>query len=414
MKNVIKMSLATAVMMTVGSVSVQAADGFKVFDDIKFSGELRPRYQYTDNDQTAADAGSTFTNRTNLNFSGKLLEVDGLKATVELNAVSDFGTKDGSSDKAAEATVGKVSQAKIEYGASGANLAFGRSTTNLDNQRWIGSVGWKQNFQTLDLASVAYKGEGLDLFAAYVYGINAIGDDGNGQKDVLYNGVTGSGETNSAIVNASYTVSEALKLTAYAYMIGSFDDTYGVALTGKAPVGDVKLGYRAEYATQTDPSLSTSGAVDRTNVGADYMNFELNANISGILVGANYEVLGADKTSINTHLATKHKFNGWVDKFLRTPDDGLIDTNLMVGYTQPGFGTIKGLYHMFESDKNGRDYGTEFDVIYVNKIPGVEGMTGMLKAGFYSGDDGAGFTGTTDLSKDASKVWAMLDYKFSI
>ena len=93
MKNVIKMSLATAMMISVGTVSAQA-DGMNVLSDVKFKGELRPRYEYVDSDASTQDAGNIFTNRTNLNFEAKLLEVDGLKATLELNSVNDFNSLD--------------------------------------------------------------------------------------------------------------------------------------------------------------------------------------------------------------------------------------------------------------------------------------------------------------------------------
>jgi len=435
MKNVIKMSLATAMMMSVGSVSAQADDGIKIFDDIKFKGELRPRYQLTDNDATASSKGSTFTNRTNLNISAKLLEVDGLKATVELNSVNDFNTLDqNDKDLAGEADVAKMSQAKIEYGVSGANLTVGRSTTNLDNQRFIGSVGWKQNFQTLDLVSAAYNKDSLSLFAAYVYGVNAIGDDGNGEQGIYYGinrttdaivagGGTASGATSTALVNASYKAMDELTLTAYSYMIGSVSDTYGLALTGKAKAGDIGITYRAEYATQTDATLEVKsyGKAERES---DYYNLDLGVNMSGILAGVNYEVLGAGKdgglngsaAGFQTPFATKHKFNGWADMFLVTPTTGLVDANLMVGYTAKDFGVAKVIYHTFEADRGSTDYGDEIDLIYINKVPGLVGVTGMLKAAFYSGEsEAAGFgLNGSNLDKDMTKFWAMLDYKFSI
>ncbi len=421
------MSLATAMMMSVGSVTAQA-EGIKVFDDIKFNGELRPRYQMTDYDATTASKGHTFTNRTNLNFSAKLLEVDGLKATVELNSVNDFNTLDQhDKDLAGEKDVAKMTQAKIEYSTSGANLTVGRSTTNLDNQRFIGSVGWKQNFQTLDLVSVGYTNDGLDLFAAYVYGINAIGDDGNGEQGIYYGinegtgaiiaaGGTDSGETNSAIINASFKVMDPLKVTAYAYMLGSISDTYGVALTGTTKIEDLGINYRAEYAMQTDASLETKnyGKADRDS---SYVNLELGLNFKGILAGLNYEVLGEGNAgglngkaaAFQTPLATKHKFNGWADLFLITPDAGLVDTNVMLGYNAKEYGVAKAIYHTFDTDRGSLNYGDELDLIYTNKVPGLAGVNGMIKAAFYDGGDTA-----AGKDKDVSKIWLMMDYKFSI
>jgi len=423
MKNVIKMSLATAIMMTAGAVSAQAADGIKIFDDLKFKGELRPRYQYTDREASTASAGSTLTNRTNLNINAGLLGVDGLRATVELNSVNDFGTLDQTTHQtAAEAAVAKVSQANIEYSDDGVKATLGRKTLNLDNQRFIGSVGWKQNFQTLDLASVSYKNESFNAIAAYVYGVNAIGDDGNGNESLVYGGGVTSGTTKSAIINASYKIAAPIKLTAYGYLLGSVSNTYGIAATGKIAASEgMKFKYRAEYAMQTDPSFETKSKGKPTNVDSTYINLDLGANFSGILAGINYEVLSANKNyattggpALQTNLATKHKFNGWADLFLKTPAQGLKDLNLMVGYKAKGFGVAKVIYHDFKSDEDSIDYGTELDLIYKNKLPGFQNVAGMLKAGFYSAGDTVAQGNNAGQAKDVSKIWAMLDYKFSI
>lgn len=406
------MSLATAMIMSVGSVSAQAADdGLNVLSDIKLKGQIRPRVEYTDV-ENAGSAGETYTQRINLNIDAALFEVDGLRAVLELNTVNDFGTLDHTGhQRAAEADVAKMSQGHISYKTGDVTGIVGRKTLNLDNQRFIGSVGWKQNFQTLDLGAVAYAKDDFSFIGAYVFGVNAIGDAGNETKGDIYGGGTASGETESVVLNASYKVSDPLKLTAYAYMLGSHSDTYGLALTGAVPVSDgVKLNYRAEYAMQTDASLETKNAT-KPKKDSDYLNLDVNANLDGLLLGVNYEVLGADDTvgvtrGFETPLATKHKFNGWADVFLITPDDGLVDMNLMVGYKNKELGLLKAVYHDFSSDKGSTDYGTELDLLYKRAIPGLKNVTGMLKYADFSAD-AVGYV-------DRQIVWAMLDYKFSI
>jgi hypothetical protein len=195
----------------------------------------------------------------------------------------------------------------------------------------------------------------------------------------------------------------------------------------------VKLDYRAEYAMQGDPSMEihTHGAdvVDpltglwvAKKVDADYYNLDLGANISGVIVGANYEfqsgtsmtdTSGKNKT-FTTPLATGHKFNGWADKFLATPTGGLVDFNARLGYKAKGFGKLLAVYHEFTADQNmvdvngikTDDLGSEIDAVYVNKIPGVKNLTGMLKYADYSKGKVAGY------DKDTTKFWAQLDYKF--
>jgi len=440
MRKLILSLAATPLILGSMAVSAQAADdGFNVLSDVKFKGELRPRYQFSDRDGTTADSGHQLTNRTNLNINAGLLEVDGLNAELELNAVNDFGTEQQSNkDVGGEATVAKISQANISYTAGGVTGILGRKGVNLDNQRFIGTVGWKQNFQTYDLAAVAYGTGGFSIIGAYVYGVNTIFDAGYDYGQGNKFPTSGSGRTNSALVNASYKFMDPIKVTGYAYLLGSASDTYGLAATGKVAMGkSAKLTYRVEGAIQKKATLKTyedglispapGGHNDSLFGDAGYFNVDVGANISGFLVGLNYEVLGgADKndketTQFQTPLATKHKFNGWADQFLGTPTTGLADFNIRAGYKFDTAGKIIGIYHLFNaaadgtggkkdgSDvKSGDAYGSEFDIAYSVKLPGTNNIGLLVKGALYMGDDA-----TNVAAKDTTLAWVQLDYKFA-
>ena len=432
MKKLILSLAATPLILGSMAVSAQAADdGFNVFSDVKFKGELRPRYQFTDTKTSTKDAGHQITNRTNLNFSAKLFEVDGFNGTMELNAVNDFGSEQSATSQVGgEATVAKISQANLSYTAGGVTGIAGRKTVNLDNQRFIGSVGWKQNFQTLDLAAVAYGTGDFNILAAYVYGVNAIGDAGydyGRSPEPKYVGGVTSGRTKSVAVNASYKVMDPLKVTGYAYLLGSASDTYGVALTGKIPAGDsVKLNYRAEVAMQTGSTLETvAGVKGDTSLYGDamYFNVDVGANISGFLAGLNYEMLGgadindAKSSQFQTPLATKHKFNGWADQFLGTPGTGLADLNIRGGYKSKSIGKLLAVYHMFAAAADGATtsagdaYGSELDLLYATKVPGVNNLGLLVKAALFMNDDA--INGATSYNSDKTMAWVQLDYKFA-
>jgi len=458
MRKLILSLAATPLILGSIAVSAQAADdvatgaaapadaGFNIFSDVKFKGELRPRYELRNQedvknaDGSDKTAGSAITNRTNLNFSSKLFEVDGLNAEMELNAVNDFGSEqqtDVQVGKESLGNVAKISQANISYTNSGATGLVGRKTVNLDNQRWVGSVGWKQNFQTLDLGLLSYATEdkAINVTAAYVYGVNAISDSGYeyGRKQ-NYDGVVGSGSTTSMVVNASYKIMDPIKLTGYAYLLGSVSDTYGISATGKIPVGEsTKIGYRAEYAMQTNSSLEHKAAGKTKTVGANYLNVDVDGNVYGVLLGANYELLGANKDynvddltvggpALQTNLATKHKFNGWADQFLKTPIAGLQDLNFRVGYKFETAGKLLAVYHLFNSAEDTRtikgdkttDLGSEIDFLYKVSIPKVKGLGLLAKAALYSGGDAAQVAGDAHgYTKDQTMAWLQLDYKFA-
>ena len=407
MIKIIRISLATAMLIGVSSVSAQAADGIDLVNNVKVKGEIRPRYEMVDQDNATPNANA-FTNRLTIGASADLGGTDWLSAYAEMTNVSslndnyrDLANNNGANHSiVADPDQTRLTQSYIDVKLDKTLIRVGRQMINLDNQRFVGAVAWRQMPQTFDAYLITNNSiKDLNLAAAYVTGVNTIFADGGPKVD--------SFDTRTLLLNASYKVSDALKATAYAYMIGSTSDTYGLSLTGKMAVSDgVKVNYRAEYATQNDSSIDNSG-MGEAKADADYYNLNLGMNMSGILAGVNYEVQsgasGSD-TTFKTPLGTNHKFNGWADLFLNTPAAGLEDLNLMVGYKAKGFGVAKVVYHDFQSDVGNTDYGTEVDFLYKNKVPGVKNLTGMLKAAAYDADS---------FGVDTEKVWLMLSYKFA-
>jgi len=92
MKNIfnIKTLLFVALTAIMGSFSaVSAADGINVFEDIKFSGEIRPRYEYAEVKDNAKDAAKAFTARTHLALTAGLFGINGLSTTVGIQTVNN-------------------------------------------------------------------------------------------------------------------------------------------------------------------------------------------------------------------------------------------------------------------------------------------------------------------------------------
>lgn len=410
------LSLAAAPMI-LGSMAVtaSAAEGFNIFDGVKFKGEIRPRYEYADVASNDKDAGNAFTTRTTLGVSSDTtFGADWLGAYAEVTSVNNFGydnynsTANGKTDYdvIVDPNQARATQAYLDFKLPAKTvIRAGRQMVNLDNQRFVGAVGWRQMFQTFDaLAVVSKPVDGLSLTGAYVYGINTVKVQPNNKAN----------ETGSALLNASYKVSDAVKVTGYAYLLASISDTYGAYVAGTVPVSkSVKVAYRAEYAMQSDPSLEYR--VKDVKADASYMNFDLAAKFSGFCVGANYEVLGkANGDATNgfwTPLATLHKFNGWADVFLLSKNsNGLVDMNGRIAYKAKGFGKAMAVYHKFNAETGPDDLGSEIDVLYANKVPGVNGLSFLAKAAFYSaGDKAAG----AYVSNDKTVGWLQLDYKFA-
>lgn len=392
--------------------------GFSLFSNAKWSGEIRPRYESVDDQSTASgSAADALTVRAMLGLEAQLLGINGLSGKVEGTTVQSIGgehyysvTNSRSSteyDTIADPVQSRITQAYLNYKLGKTTAKVGRQIINIDNQRFVGSVDWRQMPQVFDAALISDNTiEALSLTGAYVWG-----------RDLAINNNPTS-KTDSLILNGSYKVSDMLKITAYDYMISSASDTIGASLTGIVSLLGAKVDYRIEYASQGNASRDTDNLPANQNIQADayYYNLDLKADINGLIAGAGYEFLSGTtttdgKTKFQTPLATLHAFNGWADKFLTTPTGGLKDTSVTLGYAAANLGKAMVVYHDFATDvaMSGKsNLGSEWDLLYTNAIPGVKGLSGLVKGAFYR----AGDVNPTTTYADTDKVWLQLDYKF--
>lgn len=296
----------------------------------------------------------------------------------------------------ADPTGTEVNQAFLSYTNFNNQVKYGRQRLVLDNSRFIGNVGWRQNEQTYDGLSWTNKTIRYTNFTyAYIKNVNRVfGED---------NPALGDLHMDSHVLNANYTGFDAGKLIGYAYLLdindpiaqlGLTSDTFGVRWQGT--VGESFL-YNLEYAKQQD-----AGAAKQFS--ADYMLAEVTYNISRYSVTAGYEMLGSDdgKYGFATPLATLHAFQGWADKFLATPAAGLKDTYLNVGAT---VANIQGVisYHNYDSDEGSIDFGDEINFSLSKKMGAV--VWTAKYAQYSMGDTNANYTDTT-------KFWVMADWNF--
>ena len=409
-----------AASLIVGSNSLVAKsnDGINILNDVKLNAQIRPRYEYADLKDNNKDAGQAFTARTKLNISGNLFGVDGLSTNVGVISVNNFGWNNYDSkysaynpgkdkyDVIVDPQYAMISNADINYKVGKTLFHAGRSQVNLDNQRFIGTVGWRQLERSYDTVFVKDNSvKNLNLLATWVYG---------------YQGVKAgpTTDTNSVLLHVSYKVNEPLAITAYDYMLANKDDTIGLALTGKVDVG-AKISYRVEYAKQLDNTMKYGSNAPSNKVDASYYNIDVTANMSGFIVGLNYEFLSGDNNTTTKResfipwLGTNHKFNGWADMFYvaSNPAGGLIDINSKIGYKNKKFGKFLAIYHQFKSDKkisNEDDLGSEIDILYANNIPYIKSLKGLIKGAFYKKGNVLGYT------NDKQVFWVMLDYKFML
>ncbi|HVT73993.1 MAG TPA: alginate export family protein [Lacunisphaera sp.] len=351
----------------------------------KLSIQSRLRWEYADQDNLRDS--NAFTLRTRLGFTSA--PFDGWQAMIEgentaiLGPSENYnaaGTNPGGAGRTviADPPVTDVNQAWLSYTALDATLKGGRQRLVLDNARFVGDSGWRQNMQTFDAATLSAKpGKDVSLFYGYVWRVSRVYGDKPGQPDF---------KSRSHLLNLSYGGWSAGKLTAYAYLLdfrnsaANSSATYGASFVGAAPVSrDVKLTYRAEYATQHDAGNNP------VRYSADYGDAEIGVAVAAWDFGLGCEVLGSDGggKGFATPLATLHAFDGWADLFLATPARGLRDTFASIGFGAAGTFPTRLVYHDFRSDNGSFDYGREWDAQISHKLGRF--WTVLAKAAHYDG-----------------------------
>jgi hypothetical protein len=385
----------------------------------KVSVNARLRYEHVEQD--GLEDADALTIRLRLGYTTQLYK--GFQASIQGESVTPIAKDypDGTPTSTTQAAVFDpevyhLNQAWVSYTFEDTSLKVGRQVIILDNARFVGDVGWRQNDQTFDAALLTNKSiDKLTLTYAYIDYVNRIYDDSAPQPDF---------DSNSHLINAAYSGLPIGTLTAYGYLLDFNTDiaaskgfplanstaTYGLSLVGKKPLAgskDWKVLYRAEYATQTDYANSP------LDYRATYYDLELGGAYKAYSLTAGYEVLGSDNgTAFKTPLATLHAFNGWADKFIGTPAKGLTDTYLKFSAPVCDKVNLLAFYHRFGTDEGPSYIGDEIDLQLAYKINKNFTVTG--KVAKYNAEEATNLAGAfpAGTNKDTSKVWLQVDYTF--
>jgi hypothetical protein len=291
----------------------------------------------------------------------------------------------------------EINQVYLDYnGIEDWLVRLGRQRINLDNQRFVGGVGWRQNEQAYDSVKIGYEGDVISATYAVVAKVRRIfGDD-------VPAGRHEQGGTH--LLNVSRDVAGIGKLAGYYYRIHNKDaaaastSTIGGRLTGTYDLDeDLGIRYAAEFARQRDAGNNPA------DYSANYWHLDAGVVFGTFDVGLGWEVLAGDADSTSykafrTPFATLHAFNGWADKFLRTPAAGLDERYLKFKMT-PGRTVVQLRYHDFRTEDGGSSLGDEINLQVGYKI------SDRLRGDFYY----ATFDGTDSIA-DTEKVWLQMSF----
>jgi hypothetical protein len=365
---------------------------------------FRYRFEAVDDDAFTEDAWAN-TLRTRLTVAPK--PVAGFSVLLEVDDVHDIGeanfndTRNGVTDRpvVADPEGTDLNQALLRYsGFAGTDIVLGRQRIQRNNDRFIGHSGWRQNEQTYDGIGVSHRfGERINASYVYVSQVNRIygPEDGNPPD---------SFDSNTHLVDVSFAVAPALSLAAYGYLMdfdnaaASSNETFGLRATGSIGLGSsLKIPYAAEFARQSDYGENP------VDYDANYYLLEAGIATARIGLKAGYEVLEGNTaagSAFRTPLATLHAFQGWADKFLTTPDQGIGD--FYVALTAKALGADLLLrYHDFSAETGSGDWGSEFD--FSANWPIAKHYAVLLKGATYDADE---------FALDTNKYWVQLSASF--
>ncbi|MGF1485210.1 MAG: alginate export family protein [Opitutales bacterium] len=370
----------------------------------------RLRYEYLDQDRF--DTANALTWRTRLGYeTPKYFGVYGL-AEFEGTWAITSGDFDAFPPPAA-GTPGLIPDPRntqlnrlfLGWKAYNSHLRIGRQGINLDNQRFVGTVAWRQNDQTFDTLR-AETNIIKDLYLSYAYVeevLRIFGDEAPASALRAF-------DSRSHLVNAAYTGLENISFHGYYYYLefpnaAAFSSTtYGGFVKGTVPLSEgFAATYRAEIASQQDNDGSPPG----TDLSELYVHLIAGLKYEGYTLGLGYERLGGNgSAAFQTPLATLHKFNGWADVFLVTPPDGLEDF-YVYGTAKVPFGVnLFGAAHYFTAEDRTDTYGYELDIGAKRKI--TENISVLSKIAIYEGNGSFPVDGA--LSDDRVRFWIQVDF----
>lgn len=286
-------------------------------------------------------------------------------------------------------TVLNQAAAKLERGPVAFTL--GRTKLLFGDQRFVGAVGWRQHHQALDAAAleVALASDWTLRYAFLDRAHRITGaEEPMGSHVIHVSGPAGPGD-----------------LALFGYLLdyerpgaaANSTSSWGVSYNGSRGGGAAAVLWELQYAVQQDWA-DHPGSVD-----VDYQKTGVGFSRGDVSVRAVREALDGDGAyAFRTPLATLHGVNGWTDKFLGTPANGLVDLYLRLDHDLNTWNwTVR--WHRFRSAVGSMDYGSEIDAMAVWNTPWKQDFG--VKLAQYNADG----WGT-----DTLKVWVWTSWNVSL
>jgi hypothetical protein len=390
--------------------------------------EVRARYEYVDQKRTATLTKSGEAATARLHLGWETADWHGLKGLAEFEDVRQIGPEHfavnvpgattpplNGADKAKyplinDPDVTELNRLQLTWTPSSALQAtVGRQRILIDDQRFVGNVGWRQDEQTFDGVRLDAAYGRFKLTYAYISHVNRILGELKDWK------------SDSHLVNLTWSPAEQLRLEGFVYALDFSNSaanssiTKGVKASGKTWVGLYQLAYNATYARQSDYRDNTP------SYDLDYWGGDVSGTFDIWTAKVSYESLeGNGARGFTTPLATTHGFQGWADAWVQPLGgnkgfvDGLKDLNLTLNAKPRWKSTylynidVLVRWHHFDDQRTGAYLGREWDAQVQAAIN--PRLTAAIK---YADFERARTVplGTATPPAGRTKVWFTLEYK---
>ena len=398
-----------------------AANLWQAISGGKLSLNLRYRFEHVGDDLSPGgvplrDANAS-TLRTTLAYtSGEFLHLSARLEGEQVSRIFSGHFNEGTGQTSRYATVvdpdgTELNQGYLRFtGLPHTDLRAGRQVITYRDaplHRFIGNVLWRQNWQTFDAVSLSNTSlPDTRISYAWVRDVNRIFGDSAPEPLSRFRG-------SSHFFNVRNTAISHLAIEFHAYLL-DFDNaarfssqTWGLRLSGGYPAApQVSLLYAAEYSRQS----GYGNHPGRYN--ADYqlleggVAYKTGKLIDSLVLKADFERLSGDGSpngAFVTILGTNHAFQGWADRFLVTPNDGIRDYYATAIVTALG-ARLMLVYHLLQADHMGYQYGREFDVDLSRKF-GKHFTAGAKYAGYNADANAANLARNGAQAADTTKFW---------
>ncbi len=248
----------------------------------------------------------------------------------------------------------------------GWSVVAGRQRIIHDNARFVGNVGFRQNEQTFDALRLQSPTESVvRVDYSYLWQVNRI---------LGSNSPAGTADADTHLARVTWDLPLGT-LSGHAYLVdlgdglvGASNRTVGVRYAGQRALGsDLGGSWTGGYSRQTEHGDNPS------DFSLAYWELEGRLSAGGMTASAGLEVLEGDgERGFATPLATLHAFQGFADRFLTTPPEGVRDLHGRLAYrwtdvSRLGTVRVAAAYHSYRAEKadsagDRRDLGREYNL----------------------------------------------------